>query len=139
MTPSFRVGPRPVGAGHPCLIVGEIAQAHDGSLGVAHAFIDAIANAGADAVKFQTHIAAAESTPSEPWRVKFSTQDETRYDYWKRMEFTEPQWLGLKQHADERGLLFLSSPFSLEAVELLQRIGITSWKVASGELSNLPM
>ena len=50
MTPSFRVGPRPVGPGHPCLIVGEIAQALDGSLGFAHAFIDAIAGAGADAV-----------------------------------------------------------------------------------------
>src|SRR5438132_385645 len=99
-----------------CMIVGEVAQAHDGSLGMAHAFIDAIANAGADAVKFQTHIAAAESTPAEPWRVKFSHQDATRYDYWKRMEFTEHQWRGLKQHADERKLIFLSSPFSIAAV-----------------------
>lgn len=49
--------------GH-CLIVAEIAQAHDGSLGQAHAYIDAVANAGADAIKFQTHIAAAESTPN---------------------------------------------------------------------------
>src|SRR5436309_3983544 len=97
--------------GKPCFIVGEVAQAHDGSLGMAHAFIDAIANAGADAVKFQTHIAEAESTSSEPWRVKFSLQDKSRYDYWKRMEFTEEQWLGLKKHADDRGLKFLSSPF----------------------------
>src|SRR6188474_3339988 len=89
-----------------CLIVGEVAQSHDGSLGLAHAFVDAIATAGADAVKFQTHIAAAESTPGEPWRVKFSRQDATRFDYWKRMEFTEEQWHGLKQHADERGLKF---------------------------------
>lgn len=119
-----------------CLIVGEVAQAHDGSLGAAHAFIDAIANAGADGVKFQTHIAAGESTPAEPWRVKFSLQDETRYQYWKRMEFTEQQWLGLKRHADERKLLFLSSPFSLEAVDLLERVGVAAWKVASGEISN---
>jgi N-acetylneuraminate synthase len=125
--------------GGGCLVVGEVAQAHDGSLGMAHAFIDAIANAGADAVKFQTHIAAAESTRAEPWRVKFSCQDKTRYDYWKRMEFTEPQWLELKQHADTRKLLFLSSPFSIEAVDLLQRLGITVWKVASGEISNGPM
>ena len=87
-----------------CLIVAEVAQAHDGSLGLAHAFIDAVAQAGADAVKFQTHIAEAESTPSEPWRVRFSRQDATRYDYWRRMEFTDEQWLGLKQHADERGV-----------------------------------
>jgi N-acetylneuraminate synthase len=106
---------------------------------VAHAFVDAIANAGADAIKFQTHIAAAESTPGEPWRVRFSPQDATRYDYWKRMEWTGEQWLGLKRHTEEKGLLFLSSPFSHEAAALLEGIGIAAWKVASGELSNLPL
>src|SRR3990167_4671732 len=114
----------PLGPGYPCFLVAEVAQAHDGSLGMAHAYIDAIANAGADAVKFQTHIASAESTPGEPWRVKFSTQDKTRYDYWKRVSFTEAQWKELKRHADARKLLFLSSPFSIQAVDLLERIGI---------------
>jgi N,N'-diacetyllegionaminate synthase len=122
-----------------CLVVAEVAQAHDGSLSMAHAFIDAVANAGADAVKFQTHIAAAESTPAEPWRIQFSQQDATRYDYWKRMEFTEDQWHGLRKHAAERGLYFLSSPFSVEAVELLTRVGVASWKIASGEVTNDPM
>ena len=89
---SFEAGGRPTGSGHSCFIIGEVDQADDGSLGMAHADIDAIANAGTDAVKFQTHIAAAESTPDEPWRVKFSEQDATRYDYWKPMEFTEAQW-----------------------------------------------
>jgi N-acetylneuraminate synthase len=127
---------RPEGA---CLLVGEVAQAHDGSLGMAHAFVDAIAAAGADAVKFQTHIAAAESTPSEPWRIAFSRQDASRYDYWKRMEFTEPQWAGLRRHAEERRLLFISSPFSVEAVELLTRVGVSAWKVASGEASDVEL
>jgi N-acetylneuraminate synthase len=119
-----------------CLVIGEVAQAHDGSLGTAHAFIDAIAAAGADAVKFQTHVAAAESTPGEPWRVRFSPQDATRYEYWKRMEFTAEQWAGLARHAEERGLLFLSSPFSVEAARLLESLGMKAWKVASGEVSN---
>lgn len=123
-----------------CAIIAEIAQAHDGSLGFAHAMIDAAAEAGVDAVKFQTHIADAESTPGEPWRVKFSPQDATRYDYWKRMEFTPEQWAGLKKHAEEKGLAFLSSPFSPEAVELLRSIGgVAAWKVASGEVTNVPM
>lgn len=143
MTPHFREqclhkSPRPQTEGK-CLIIGEVAQSHDGSLGTAHAFIDAIANAGADAVKFQTHIAAEESTPSEPWRVKFSPQDETRYEYWQRMEFSQSQWLGLKQHADEAGLLFLSSPFSESAVEMLVGIGMGVWKIASGEVCNTPL
>ncbi|MGH7793399.1 MAG: N-acetylneuraminate synthase family protein [Candidatus Binatia bacterium] len=130
---------RPFGSGDACCIVAEIGQAHDGSLGMAHAYIDAVSNAGADAVKFQTHIAAAESTPDEPWRMKFSSQDASRYDYWRRMEFTEEQWRGLKRHADQRGLKFLSSPFSVEAVELLTRVDVVAWKVASGEVSNSPM
>lgn len=122
-----------------CLIICEVAQTHDGSLGTAHAYIDAIGATGADAVKFQTHIAAAESTPGEPWRVKFSPQDETRYKYWERMEFTPDQWLGLARHAQERGLIFLSSAFSFEAVDLLERIGVPAWKVGAGEVSNLPL
>jgi N,N'-diacetyllegionaminate synthase len=123
----------------PCLVIGEVAQAHDGSLGMAHAFIDAIAATGADAVKFQTHIASAESTVREPWRVRLTEQDATRRDYWKRMEFTEEQWAGLKAHADARGLAFLSSPFSLEAIEILRRIGVPAWKMASGEGGHGPL
>ena len=119
-----------------CLIIAEVAQSHDGSLGLAHSFVDAAAKAGAGAIKFQTHIAAAESTLAEPWRVKFSRQDATRFDYWRRMEFTEEQWVGLKQHADDAGIQFLSSPFSPQAVALLQRVGVPAWKVASGEVSN---
>jgi N-acetylneuraminate synthase len=139
MSKPFKIGSKKMGPGNPCLIVAEVAQAHDGSLNMAHAFIDAIADSRADAVKFQTHIAAAESTATEPWRVKFSLQDATRYDYWKRMEFTTEQWQGLKQHADDRGLIFLSSPFSIEAVELLERVGVAAWKVPSGETGSLPM
>ena len=119
-----------------CYVIAEVAQAHDGSLGAAHAFIDAVAGSGADAIKFQTHIANAESTRDEPWRVKFSEQDDTRFDYWKRMEFRKDQWISLKEHAVSRGLDFLSSPFSIEAVTLLREVGVRAWKVASGEIGN---
>jgi len=102
-----------------CLVIGEVAMSHDGSLGLAHAFIDAIAAAGADAVKFQTHIAAEESTPSEPFRVKFSRQDASRYDYWKRMEFTEEQWRGLADHCAERNVHFTSSRSRLRSGNVL--------------------
>jgi N-acetylneuraminate synthase len=133
------IGSRTVGDASPCFIIAEVAQAHDGSLGAAHAYVDAAVKAGVDGVKFQTHIASAESTPGEPFRIKFSRQDATRYDYWKRMEFTEVQWAGLAEHCRETGVLFLSSPFSNQAVELLQRIGVPAWKVGSGETNNLPM
>lgn len=117
-------------------IIAEVSQNHDGSLGQAHAFIDAVAETGADAIKFQTHIAEEESTIFEPFRVKFSYEDNTRYDYWKRMEFTEEQWFGLFQHAREKGLDFISSPFSVKALEMLERIGVPAWKFGAGEVFN---
>lgn len=117
-------------------IIAEIAQAHDGSLGMAHAYIDAVAKTGADAIKFQTHIAMAESSIHEPFRVKFSKQDATRYEYWQRMEFSLEQWKGLKAHCDEVGLDFLSSPFSNAAVDLLEKVGVKLYKVGSGEVNN---
>lgn len=122
-----------------CFIIAEVAQAHDGSLGYAHSFIDLAADSGADAIKFQTHIADEESTLEEPWRVKFSYEDDTRFDYWQRMEFTFEQWQGLKKHADEKGLIFMSSPFSLKSVEWLEKLDMQAYKIASGELTNAPM
>lgn len=118
-------------------IIAEIAQAHDGSLGIAHSYIDVLADAGVDVVKFQTHIAEAESSCYEPFRVKFSYEDETRYDYWQRMEFTKDQWRELKKHCEVKGVEFLSSPFSLAAVDLLEEIGVKSYKIGSGETCNL--
>lgn len=117
-------------------IIAEVAQAHEGSLGIAHSYIDALAETGVDAVKFQTHIAEAESSSFEQFRVKFSYEDNTRYDYWKRMEFSPAQWAELKKHCDEAGVEFISSPFSCEAVDLLEDIGVKRYKVGSGEITN---
>jgi N-acetylneuraminate synthase len=122
-----------VGAGRPSFIIAEVAQAHEGSLGMAHAYIDAAAESGADAIKFQTHIADAESTRDEKFRVPMSGQDASRFDYWKRMEFTPEQWAGLFKHAAEKNIVFLSSAFSVPAVELLASLGMSAWKVGSGE------
>jgi N-acetylneuraminate synthase len=108
-------------------------------LGSAHAYIEAVAKTGADAVKFQTHFADAESTPGEPWRVHFSRQDASRYEYWKRMEFSPEQWRGLADHCRDRGLIFLSSAFSLRAVEVLDQLQMVAWKVGAGEITNLPL
>lgn len=133
------IGGHRVGDGNPCVIVAEIAQAHDGSLGAAHAYIDAVSNTGVDAVKFQTHIASAESTLLEPFRVGGFPQDQSRFEYWRRMEFSHEQWFGLARHAREKGLVFLSTPFSVQAVELLDDIGVPAWKIGSGDINTLPL
>ncbi|MHC4474185.1 MAG: N-acetylneuraminate synthase family protein [Planctomycetota bacterium] len=117
-------------------IIAEVAQAHDGSIGILHSYIDAVATTGADAIKFQTHIAEAESSLYEPFRVPFSYEDKTRFDYWRRMEFTLDQWKQIKQHCQEVGLVFMSSPFSNAAVDVLEEVGLRKYKIGSGEVTN---
>lgn len=117
-------------------IIAEIGQAHNGSLQKAHDYIDAIATTGVDAIKFQTHIAEAESSIYEPFRVKFTDEYATRFDYWKAMEFTFEQWQELKAHCDKVGLEFISSPFSNAAVDLLEGVGVNCYKIGSGEVNN---
>ncbi|NND61921.1 MAG: N-acetylneuraminate synthase [Flavobacteriaceae bacterium] len=116
--------------------VAEIGQAHNGSLEKLHEYIAAVARTGVDAIKFQTHIAEAESSIYEPFRVKFSDQDATRFDYWKRMEFSQNQWIEIGQRCRELGLIFISSPFSNLAVDVLEKAGVEQYKIGSGEVTN---
>ena len=120
-------------------IIAEVGQAHDSSLVILHSYIDAVSKTGANAIKFQTHIADAESSKFEPFRKKFSYVDNTRFDYWKRMEFTKSQWNEIKSHTEEVGLDFISTPFSIAAVELLEAIDIKKYKIGSGDVNNLLM
>ena len=117
-------------------LIAEIAQAHEGSLELAHSYIKALAKTGIDAVKFQIHIAEAESSIHEPFRVKMNSGDKTRFDYWKRMEFSLDQWQELKAHCDEVGVEFLASPFSNAAVDLLEKLEVKRYKIGSGEVNN---
>src|ERR1041384_7848488 len=112
-------------------LIAEIAQAHDGSLGILHSYIDAVAQTGVHAIKFQLHIAEAESSIHEPFRVKFSYEDDTRFDYWKRMEFTLEQWKAIRQHCADVHLDFICSPFSNLAVDWLEEIGVHAYKIGS--------
>ena len=120
-------------------LIAEIGQAHDGSLGILHSYIDALAATGVDTLKFQIHIAEAESSSAEPFRINFSYEDKSRFDYWKRMSFSQDQWLGIKKHCEEKDLAFLASPFSQAAVDLLENIGVKRYKIGSGEVNNFLM
>lgn len=122
---------------HSPYLIAEIGQAHEGSLGILHSYIDALAETGVQAIKFQMHLAEAESSIHEPFRVKFSFEDATRYEYWKRMEFTLEQWKTIKAHCDKVGLDFICSPFSNLAVDWLEEIGVKYYKIGSGEVTNL--
>lgn len=121
----------------PPLVIAEIGSVHDGSLGNAKKLIEAAAACGADVVKFQTHIAEAETLPNAPTPAYFKA--EPRMEYFRRTGFSIPQWKELKAHAHDIGVGFLSSPFSEAAVDLLEEVGVDAYKIPSGEVSNVPM
>ena len=119
-------------------IIAEIGNTHEGSLGLAKCFIKSAADCGVDAVKMQTHIFEAESLPSAPNPPYF--KDETRKEYFERTAFTFEQWKELKRYSEEDLKIdFFSSPFSLEALDLLEAVGMNTYKVASGEVNNTPL
>lgn len=119
-------------------IIAEIGNTHEGSVGLAKQFIRAAAECGVDAVKFQTHIFEAESLTSAPNPSYF--QDESRKEYFERTAFNIDQYKVLKNYAEkECNVDFFSSPFSLEAVDFLMKVGVTTFKIPSGEVSNIPL
>ena len=117
-------------------IIAEVGSTHDGSMGNAKCAVEVSAECGADAVKFQVHIATAETLRNAPMPSYF--KGEPRFEYFDRTGFTREQWLELKAFSEERSMTFLSSPFSTEAVELLESIDIERYKIPSGEVTNLP-
>ena len=91
---------------------------------------------GVDAIKFQIHIADAESSLEEPFRTKFSYIDKNRIDYWRRMELTYQQWADIKEKCESFGIEFIATPFSNKAVELLERLDVKKYKIGSGDANN---
>ncbi len=130
----IQIDGRTIGPGRPVLIVAEAGINHDGKPELAHKLIDAAAEAGADCIKFQTHFAACEmlDVPAEGAHVK-----ESLFQLVKRMEMTAAQHAELIDHARQRGLIFLSTPFCREAADLLEQVGVGAYKIGSGQLTSL--
>lgn len=118
-------------------IIAEVGSVHDGSIGNALRLIDAAADCGAHVVKFQTHIPGAESLVDAPSPGYFI--DEPRFEYFQRTSFSLAQWMRISKHCEDVGVGFLSSPFSLEAVDLLETVNVSLYKIPSGEVTNSPL
>lgn len=119
------------------ILIAEIGQSHDGSLNYVHSFINESYKAGVDVVKFQTHLAEEESTYDDKFRTFTTYKKENRFNYWKRMQFTDHEWVKIIKHVKSKKMLFSSSVFSFKAIEKLEKLGIDVWKIPSGESLNL--
>jgi N,N'-diacetyllegionaminate synthase len=128
-----------VGVGAAFLIA-EAGVNHDGDVSVAHRLVDAAADAGADAVKFQTfdpeRLAAADA-PLAAYQAA-AGERATQREMLARLALPDEAWAALQAHAAERKIVFLSSPFDEASADLLDRLDVPAFKVGSGELTNLP-
>lgn len=135
MTPEFMVAGRHIGSDHPPFVIAEIGINHEGSEDKALAMIDAAAGAGAECVKFQTHIPAEEMIPND---VVPANADQSIWDIISRCTLDADTEARLKQAAEARGLIFISTPFSFAAIDRLKALDVPAFKIGSGECNNLP-
>jgi N,N'-diacetyllegionaminate synthase len=138
---TFSVGNRLVGHGQPCFVIAEAGVNHNGDLALALRLIDAAAEAGADAIKFQTFKADRLVTafaPKANYQKVTTDADESQSDMLRKLELSEADHVAVQQHSSARGLIFLSTPFDEISADLLATLNVPAFKVSSGELTNLP-
>jgi N,N'-diacetyllegionaminate synthase len=131
------VGGRPIREGWPCFVIAEAGVNHDGDPERAHVLVDAAADAGADAVKFQayrTHELVADGAAPAPYQRR--TGAETQRDLLRGLELSSETLAALAHHARERGIVFLASVFDEQSLDALERIGVDAYKIASPEVAN---
>ena len=122
-------------------IIAEAGVNHNGSLDMAFQLIDVAAAAGADAVKFQTFKAEkviAVNAPKADYQKKPTGSDESQLEMVKKLELDEDVHISLHKHCRDKGIQFLSTPFDLESIDLLTRLGLEIFKIPSGEITNMP-
>ncbi len=122
-------------------IIAEAGVNHNGSLEMALQLVDVAADAGADAVKFQTFTADAlvsKTAQKADYQKQTTNADESQYAMLKRLELSKEDHLAIIKRCQTRQIQFLSTPFDLSSIALLHTLGMTTYKVPSGELTNLP-
>ncbi|MBN1572781.1 MAG: N-acetylneuraminate synthase [Deltaproteobacteria bacterium] len=135
------IGGRKIGHKNRCFIIAEAGVNHNGEMALAEMLIDAALDAGADAVKFQTFKAErviSKSAPKADYQKKATDPNETQLEMARRLELSFDNFRELKALCDGKGIIFLSSPFDEPSVDFLDEIGVPAFKVASGEITNLP-
>jgi N,N'-diacetyllegionaminate synthase len=140
-TGKILIGTKAIGAGEPVLIIAEAGVNHNGDLRTAKQLVDAAAEAGADAVKFQSFRAqelVSASTPKAKYQTDTTGADESQFDMIKKLELSASAHHELVERCREQGILFLSSAFDTESADLLETLSMPAYKIPSGEITNWP-
>ena len=138
----IKIGKKSIGPEDPCFIIAEAGVNHNGDITLAKKLIDVAVEAGADAVKFQTFKTENVVTPTAEkaeYQKATTGATESQYEMIKRLELSETDFWELSEYAKGAGIIFLSTPFDEESVDLLDQIGVPAFKIPSGEITNYPL
>jgi N-acetylneuraminate synthase len=136
------IGNKKIGSGEPCFIIAEAGVNHNGSLDCAKQLIDAACKSGADAVKFQTFSAdriASRTARKADYQLRTTDVEESQYTMLKKLELPPEDFHVLAEYTKKKGVVFLSSPFDCESVDILEKAGVDAYKIPSGEITNVPL
>ena len=135
---TIQIAGRKIGPGFPPLVIAEIGINHEGSMEKAKRMVDDAYRAGAECVKFQSHVVEDEMAPVAKTIVPGHTT-ESIWDIMVRCAFSEEQERALKQYVEEKGMIYLCTPFSRAAADRLERMNVLAYKIGSGECNNYPL
>lgn len=133
---------RAIGPGHPPFIIAEAGVNHNGDPGIAMKMVDAAVQAGADAVKFQTGKAGnviSGFAPKARYQIETTGKSESQLDMVRKLELPFDVFVDLHSYCKDKGIIFLSTPFDNESVDFLGDLGVSAFKLPSGEITNFPL
>lgn len=139
---TVHIGSRKVGTGEPAFVMAEAGVNHNGSLELARQLVDAAADAGADAVKFQTFRAeqlVSRTAPKAEYQRERTDATESQLDMLRRLELPPEAHRELNSYCQQRGIIFLSTPFDRASADLLEALDVPAFKIGSGEITNRPL
>ena len=130
-----------IGSGQPCFIIAEAGVNHNGDPNTARQLIDVAVQSGADAVKFQTFKSEnviSKSAPKAEYQKQTTGSDESQFEMIKKLELDPDVHKELIEYCQKKNILFLSTPFDHESIDLLDSLNVPLFKIPSGEITNLP-
>lgn len=134
----IQIGNRKIGPDYEPLIIAEIATNHYGDLAVAKDIVDVARSAGIEVIKHQTHIPEKELSPLAK-EIMIESVNSNLYDWTIKCSLDEDDEKALQAYVESKGMIFISAPFSFEAVDRLERMDIAAYRISSTQMNNYPL